>query len=241
MRNGEKIIRLAKKRMQGMLFSVLDYNSSFSLNKEQGLLLQKILFAMSIIDRKFFYEGKEAYADYALPIGEGQTISQPSTVVRMLVLAKLKEGDDVLEVGTGSGWNASLIAFIVYPGHVTSVERVNVLKERAESNLSALRNHLKQKSPQDVQKIGKINFYAENIFVKGKAWKKRYDKIIITAGIEVGEEKKIEFLARRLLKQGGLLICPYVSGPLMIYKKEKHGKLKKEETEESYVFVPLLK
>jgi len=240
MEEPEKIIKLAKKRMQGMLFSVLNYNSSFSLNKKQELLLQKILFAMSVIDRRFFYEGGEAYTDYALPIGKGQTISQPSTVARMLILARLKEGDDVLEVGTGSGWNASLIAFIVYPGHVTSVERINVLKEKAESNLSALRNHLKQKSPQDVQKIGKINFYAENIFVKGKVWKKRYDKIIITAGIEVGGEKKIEFLARKLLKQGGLLICPYVSGPLMIYKKEKHGKLIREETKENYVFVPLL-
>jgi len=240
MKEDEKIIKSARKEMRPMLESVLDYNSSFSLDKEQELLLQKILFAMSIIDRRFFYKGEEAYTDYALPIGEGQTISQPSTVARMLILARLREGDNVLEVGTGSGWNASLIAFLVYPGSVVSVERINILKERAENNLSSLKNHLKQKYPQDVQKLSKINFYAENIFVSGRAWKKRYDKIIITAGIGVGREEKVELLARKLLKQKGLLICPYRSGPLVIYEKEKKGQLMRKETKESYVFVPLL-
>ena len=48
-----------------------------------------------------------AYIDAPLPIGEGQTISQPSTVARMLLLAELQERDDVLEIGTGSGWNTA--------------------------------------------------------------------------------------------------------------------------------------
>jgi len=258
----EKIISLAPEKMRGMLLSVLGYNSSFLLSKEQEKLLEKIIFAMSIVDRKYFYvrnahkiriseqpensninenfldEGEEAYDDNALPIGEGQTISQPSTVARMLLLGELQEGDDILEIGTGSGWNASLISFLVYPGNVLSVERFVSLKEKAEDNLANLRNYLKQKKPQDIKKIEKINFYAENIFERKKAWKRKYDKIIITAGISQGEEEKIEFLALELLKQKGILICPYISGPLLIYKK--NGKLKRFLTKEEYVFVPLL-
>ena len=84
----------------------------------------------------------------------------------------------------------------------------------------------------------KINFFAENIFEKNRAWKRKYDRILITAGIEHGQERKIEFLAGNLLKQKGLLICPYTQGPLIIYKKQ--GKLKKTLTKEQYVFVPLL-
>jgi protein-L-isoaspartate(D-aspartate) O-methyltransferase len=238
MRDADKIIKKAKKEMQEMLRSVLDYNSMFLENEEQEKLFERILFAISVIDRKYFYEGREAYADYSLPIGEGQTISQPSTVARMLLLADLKERDAVLEVGTGSGWNASLISFLVFPGHVTSVELFVRLKEKAESNLQNLRNHLKQTKPEVYEKLEKINFFAESIFEKGKVWKRKYDKIIITAGIEPGQEKKVEMLAKKLLKQNGILICPHTSGPLIIYRKK--GKLKKETTRESYVFVPLL-
>ena len=258
----DEIIKNIKKEMQPMLKSVYDYNSGFLLGEEQEKLLDRIMFAISVIDRKYFYvrnahkirisehpenlninenfldSGEEAYYDNALPIGEGQTISQPSTVARMLLLAELKVGDDVLEVGTGSGWNASLIAFLVYPGNVVSVERFASLKEKAEGNLASLRNFLKQKKPQDVSKLEKINFHAENLFSRKKAWKRKYDRIVITAGIQAGEEEKIEFLAENLLKNNGLLICPYTSGPLIILKK--NGKIKRFLTKEQYVFVPLL-
>ncbi len=228
-----KIIDYAPSKMEEMLKSVYNYNSSFSYEK-----LEKILFAMSVIDRKFFYEEKEAYYDTALPIGSGQTISQPSTVARMLLLADLQENEDVLEVGAGSGWNACLIAFLVYPGTVLSVDRIRSLIEKAEKNVANLKNHLEQTRPQDVEKI-KIRFLAENIFDKKRCWKKRYDKIIITAGISNKKtEKKIEELAKSLLKKNGVLICPYTSGPLIIYRKK--DQLKREETKEHYIFVPLL-
>ena len=235
----ESIIKHAKPLMRQMLESVYSYNSRFLLNEQQEKQLEKILFSMLVIDRKFFYQGENAYDDTALAIGEGQTISQPSTIARMLILADLYEGDDVLEIGTGSGYNASLIAFLACPGNVVSVERFLSLKEKAETNLRNLRNHLKQTNPEIFEKLSKINFYAENIFEKGKAYKKKYAKIIITAGIENGEEKKIENLAKELLKQKGILLCPYQSGPLLIFKK-KGKEIIISKTKEEYVFVPLL-
>ncbi len=241
MKEVEKIIESARKEMWNMLRSVYNYNSSFAETKKQEKLLERIVFAMSLIDRKFFVPNDEiAYIDNALPIGGGQTISQPSTVARMLLLAELSGGDDVLEVGSGSGWNASLIAFLVYPGSVVSVERLNKLKEKAEKNLFALREHLKQNRPEIYQKVEKINFLSENIFSKRRVWKKKYDKIIVTAGIpNMDVEKKVEMLAGQLLKRDGVLICPYTSGPILIYKKINE-KIRKTSTGESYVFVPLL-
>lgn len=233
---GKEIIQYAPERMREMLESVYFYNSNFSKDKE----LEKILFAMSVIDRKFFVEAGY-YDDNALPIGKGQTISQPSTVARMLLLAELKEGDDVLEIGAGSGWNACLTGFLVYPGFVLSVDRISDLVKKAQRNAARLRNHLKQVRPQSVEKINRISFLTENVFLKGKIWKRKYDKIIITAGIsDIESEKKVGDLAESLLKKNGILICPYVSGPLIIYKKDEKGRLKREETKEQYVFVPLL-
>ena len=241
MNSAEKIIKAAPEKMQEMLKSVYEYNSSFSFSEK---LLEKILFAMMIIDRKFFAQDEAyAYDDCALPIGKGQTISQPSTVARMLLLVELEEGDEVLEIGAGSGWNACLVAFLVYSGNVKSTDRVYSLVEKAQENVNKLRNHLKQKYPQDFEKLSRLNFLTENIFSKGKIWKKKYDKIIITAGIagivDGKAENKIGEMAKRLLKKNGILVCPYVSGPLIIYKKEK-GELERKETREQYVFVPLL-
>jgi len=236
--DAEKIIKMAPKAMQTMLNSVYNYNMRFLLSETEEKLLDKILFAMARIDRRYFYPEDEAYEDTALPIGYGQTISQPSTVARMLILADLKKGDNVLEVGTGSGWNAALISYLVFPGNIISVDRIYKLIESAQKNVSALRSHLKQKHPHDVDKIDKLNMYAENVFEKGKAWKKKYDKIIVTAGIEPGKESQIKKLAQNLLKRKGILVCPYTSGPMLVYKK--NGILREYTTKEEYFFVPLL-
>lgn len=233
----EEIIQYAPEKMQEMLHSVLYYISHFNDKK----LLRKVLFAMSVVDRKFFVSDEAyAYYDTALPVGKGQTISQPSVVAAMLMHAELEEGDSVLEIGAGSGWNASLIAFLVYPGNVKSVDRIGGLVEKARENLANLRNHLKQTKPQDVAKLEKLNFLVEDVFSRKKIWKKKYDKIIITAGIGDKEtENRVEQIAENLLKKNGLLICPYVSGPMLIYKK-KNKKLERKETREQYLFVPLL-
>ena len=233
-----RIMRNAKSEMREMLYSVYNYNSSFPLSSEQEKLLSKILFAMAVIDRKLFYSGIEVYEDIALPIGEGQTISQPSTVARMLLLSNLKQGDEFLEIGTGSGWNSCLAAFLVYPGSVVSLERIYKLTEQAKQNLDDLRENLKKKRPEIYEKLMKIDFLVENIFEKKASWKKNYDKIIITAGIREFQEDRVEEIAGQLLKAGGKLICPHISGSLIIYDKKE--KLIKSETEEQYVFVSLV-
>jgi len=240
MSNIEKIIKNSKEEMQPMLHSVYQFNSSFLLSKKQEKLLEKILYAISVVDRKFFVlNEKEAYNDNALAIGEGQTISQPSTVARMLLLAELKKGDSVLEIGAGSGWNASLISFLVYPGNVLSIDRIFSLIEKAKKNLKNLIVSFKTGK----LKFSKLNFSVGNIFNPDEEWKKTYDKIIFTAGItlekEQGQEKKVKNIALTLLKNNGILVCPRTAGPLLIYKK-KDEKLKKLETKEEYVFVPLL-
>ena len=93
-----------------MIESVRSYLSSFGKVGENE---KNILKAMREIDRSRFINSG-AYLDTALPIGEGQTISQPSTVARMLQLLDLKKGDKVLEIGSGSGWNASLVGVLVF-------------------------------------------------------------------------------------------------------------------------------
>lgn len=229
----EDILKSTPKEMRKMLKSVYENNLRY-LENNKGYFL-KILEAMFLIDRKYFcyYKGKEAYFDIALSIGNGQTISQPSTVARMLFLADLKKGQDILEVGTGSGWNAVLISYLVYPGKVVSVERIYNLKEKAQNNINNFKKYFKGKD------MGNINLVVDNFFNKKKKGKK-YDRVVITAGIKEGQEKDIKKIAKKCLKENGKAICPYQSGPLAIYEKKK-GKITKKETKENYFFVPLIK
>jgi len=77
----------------------------------------------------------DAYIDTPLPIGAGQTISAPSMIAIMLEAAHLEEGHAVLDVGTGSGYNAALLASIAGPANVTSVERLPDLAAFGRDNL----------------------------------------------------------------------------------------------------------
>jgi protein-L-isoaspartate(D-aspartate) O-methyltransferase len=106
---------------------------------QRGIRDPRVLDAMAAVPRHQFVDPAlvaRAYGDHALPTAEGQTISQPWIVARMLELARLEPGDRVLEIGTGSGYQTALLARLVE--RVFSVERVASLLRVARTRLDAL-------------------------------------------------------------------------------------------------------
>ena len=114
--------------------------------KDAGFIKTKIVEeAISNVDRSIFVPPKyinESYEDKPLPIGYGQTISAPSIVAYMTELLELKEGDKILEIGTGSGYQTAILSYIVKEkGLVISIERIKELSETAYKNLEKLGLH----------------------------------------------------------------------------------------------------
>ena len=107
----------------------------------QGIRNERVLGALGIVPRHLFVEealASRAYEDIALPIGFGQTISQPYVVARMIeALLESRAPGKVLEVGTGCGYQAAVLASIFR--EVYSIERIKGLLERARANLLGLR------------------------------------------------------------------------------------------------------
>ncbi len=199
-----------------MLHSVREYLSKFGKPDE------KILVAIDKVDRKeFMIENLAlAYEDEAVSIGYQQTISQPSTVARMISLLELKKSDTVLEIGTGSLWNAAVMAQL--SKKVTTLEIVNEFLERAKNI---------------IQRLKIKNIDVENLDFRKV--KEEFNKIIFTAGISKNQENVIEEFAKNHLKENGILLCPYRSGPLIVMKKQKSSIIKLY-TKDEYGFVPLI-
>ncbi len=106
--------------------------------KRRGIRDERILSVMGALPREAFVPGSEwaAYDDRALPIESGQTISQPYVVARMTELLEIAPGDRILEVGTGSGYQAAVLAGL--GASVRSIERYEGLATAAREHLSAL-------------------------------------------------------------------------------------------------------
>jgi protein-L-isoaspartate(D-aspartate) O-methyltransferase len=105
----------------------------------RGISDERVLEAMGTVPREHFVpEGvrRSAYNDSALPIGHDQTISQPWVVAAICQALHLHGGENVLEIGTGSGYSAAVLARLA--DHVVSVERVPELAETAQQNLDSL-------------------------------------------------------------------------------------------------------
>ncbi len=200
-----------------MLNSVERTLRIFGFNKKD----KDILRAMDFVDRKNFVESDSVYFDTSIYIGYGQTISQPSTVARILKLLDLEKGNKVLEVGGGSGWNAALIGFLVgNHGKVLSIEIIDELVKESIGNL----------------KKAKI----ENVEMKNQDFRtltETFDRIVFSAGI-LNEQKIEEFIFKHL-KDNGIGIVPFQSGPLIVFKKSSN-KLIKNYTREHYAFVKLI-
>jgi len=108
----------------------------------RGIEDERVLTAMRMVPRHRFVDAalvKEAYGDGPLPIGEGQTISQPFIVALMTQALRLRKGERVLEIGTGSGYQAAILAEMGM--HVFTIERCPSLPEAARQRLRELGYH----------------------------------------------------------------------------------------------------
>jgi len=160
----------------------------------------------------------------ALPIGFGQTISQPLTVAFMLELLQPKPGDKILDVGAGSGWTSALLAKIVgSKGKVFAMEIIPELVEFGKNNVAKygfLENQI-------------IEFICQSGF-EGFEKETPYDKILVSAsGKEASEELK------KQLKINGRLVCCIKNSIWLFIKKNKNEFEEKEYP--GFVFVPLVK
>ncbi len=164
---------------------------------------------------------KQAYDDFPLPIGHNQTVSQPTTIMIMLQALELKKTDKVLEVGTGSGYNAALISNILKQGKIYTTEIIPELAESSRLNLEKL----KIKNVEVIKTDGS----------KGHKEKSPYDKIIVTAACP-----KIPNILIKQLKINGILIAPV--GPLynqQMLKIIKHPNKLEIKNLGNFIFVPL--
>jgi protein-L-isoaspartate(D-aspartate) O-methyltransferase len=156
----------------------------------RGIHDQRVLEAMERLPRERFMPEKyasNAYDENPLPIGMGQTISQPYIVALMTQCLELSGDEEVLEIGTGSGYQSSILAALA--GKVYTVERFNELSEQAQAVLGEL-------------ECGNIEF-AVGDGSCGWLEEKQFDRIIITAAVpEIPEPLKDQ------LKEGGLLVAP---------------------------------
>ena len=185
---------------------------------------KKVIEAFKKIPREEFLKDRkeEAYSDYALSIGEGQTISQPTTVMIMTEALELKEGHKVLEIGTGSGYQAAIISKIVgSKGKLISTEIIPELAEFAKNNIKKL----KIKNVEIIRRDGS----------KGYAKQAPYDRIIVTAA-----SPEIPNPLIRQLKENGIIIVPVgnLVEQMMIKGIKKGNKLIQEEIGQ-FMFVPL--
>jgi len=193
------------------------------LVEEGHLKSKRVIAAFRKVPREKFVPvalKSQAYINEPLPIGEGQTISQPLTVADMTEALDVKQGHKVLEVGAGSGYQAAILSEIVgTKGKVFTIERVRSLAERAMNTLKSYKN---------VQVI-------EGDGTLGLPQHAPYDRIIVTATAPTVPKP-----LKEQLKVGGKMVIP-VGGLLQVIKvlkKKKNGF--DEEVLGFYAFVPLI-
>lgn len=195
------------------LIKVIREKSSYYLDNE--LCSDKVLEAMEAVDRADFIPGfyiRDVYIDAPLPIGYGQTCSQPSMVAFMLDKLRINRGDKLLEVGGGCGYAAAIAAHLVGPeGVVYTCEIIEPLAVKLRSNL--------------------VTAGYDNVVVlneDGSAGFKEFapfDKIFLSAGVS-GHFSDQKLLGQ--LADGGRLLYPERYGNLFLLEKLRGGEIKSE-------------
>jgi protein-L-isoaspartate(D-aspartate) O-methyltransferase len=156
----------------------------------RGVTDPKVLKAMSKVQRHLFVSEAlvdSAYGDFPLPIGEGQTISQPYIIAEMTQSLDLKGHERVLEIGTGSGYQAAVLSSIVYK--VYTIERNNALFLQTRKLFDQLKYH------------NIVTRYSDG--TQGWSEQAPFDAIIVTAG---GQEIPAPLIQQ--LSTGGCLVMP---------------------------------
>ncbi len=192
------------------------------LLKEKGIENEEVLRAIETVPRHLFLNSsfiERAYEDIAFPIGAGQTISRPHTVAFQTELLELKKGEKVLEIGTGSGYQTSVL--LEMGVKVFTIERQKTLFDLTKTFLPSIGYNPKF-------------FYGDGY--KGLPIFAPFDKIIITAGAPIVPDALLE-----QLKVGGIMIIP-LGDKVQIMTMIKKIAPKKFEMVEygEFKFVPLL-
>ena len=192
--------------------------------RHKGITDENVLHAIEHIPRHFFLDSafeKIAYEDRAFPISEGQTISQPYTVAYQTQLLNIKRNDKVLEIGTGSAYQATVLAEM--GARVYTIERQKKLYEQNKDFI------LKSKYP------GIKFFYGDGY--EGLPSFAPFDKILITAAAPEIPQKLIE-----QLKVGGMMVLPLGTGEVqqMMRITKLENDVLKEEVFDQFSFVPMI-
>jgi protein-L-isoaspartate(D-aspartate) O-methyltransferase len=190
--------------------------------REKGIHDEAVLTAIGKVPRHVFFENAlidHAYQDKAFPIGEGQTISQPYTVAFQSEKLEIKPGDKVLEIGTGSGYQACIL--LELGAKVYTIEYNRKLYEIVKDFL-----------PQ----MGYKPYFFYGDGSKGLPSKAPFNKIIVTAGAPVVPSALTDQLA-----EDGILVIPVGDREkqVMLQIRKKNGQLLKKEFA-NFAFVPLL-
>lgn len=191
--------------------------------KAKGIANERVLDALDQVPRHYFFDSgflEYAYEDKAFPIGEGQTISQPYTVAYQTELLDVKKGDKVLEVGTGSGYQAAILFSM--GAKVYSVERQRPLYVKAKDLLTRIGYPVKV-------------YFGDGY--NGLPAFAPFDRILVTAGAPFIPQKLID-----QLKPGGKLVIPVNEGEHQIMTLVVRNMDNTTETTRHgyFKFVPLL-
>ncbi len=197
-------------------------NRLIAFLKANGISDQMVLDAIYRVPRERFVSQAmihQAYDNNALPIGQGQTISQPYMVARMTECLGLRQNSKVLEVGTGSGYQTAVLAQLVE--HVYSVERIKALQWEAKRRLKQL----------DIYNVSTKHADGWN------GWPSRgpFDAIIVTAAPK--------FVPQSLLAQlsdGGVMVIPVGDTEQQLLKITRKGEEFISQSIEMVRFVPLI-